>query len=87
MDFITCPTCRSNVIVVDCESVDCREPHGYKPLPQPDLTKLRELYEKYEGSIEKIKKEYSSIKENWDELNEEVEKNIGKLILAIKEVI
>lgn len=42
-----CPTCHQKVKVIRKECCPmCSAPH-YEPLPQPDLTRLRDVYEKY----------------------------------------
>lgn len=55
MNKTTCPTCGSKCRMIrkSCPLVDCRGGNylteTYQPLPQPDLTKLRNIYSKHDN--------------------------------------
>lgn len=47
MTETTCLTCGAKCIRIPCIFKDCCKPNHVKALPQPDLSKLREIWDRY----------------------------------------
>lgn len=86
MTELTCPTCGSKCVWSEtefCKKVSCCMNGHLKPLPQPDLTKLREAYREH---MTLLTQEVMSDDDS-DERVDRVIQSAGKLLQAVKELL
>ena len=94
MTKTTCPTCgceRERVYrgqdIGFCNDKHCEHPSHYKPLPQPDLTKLREVYENHMLLVNESAKKIKADKTKKEVLQEQILDSFTEVIQAVKEVL
>lgn len=76
-----CPCCGAKV------KTDGRASHHYIPLPQPDLTKLREVYEKHLVIVDTERNNYKPGISDVDEIEATILNSGREVINAVKELL